>query len=178
MAWTSQEVDSRFRKVEFNRRTKKAIAFIFACVCAAQLTQRHSGEPETETIPIEKLRGNSPAHIGVSSRWPVIIQEKQPLDYGGQTTLLNVLAASSSAPTREPGIHISNHIPTTHKQGGQMSGRDHSRMHTSASNGGFDDWRRHLGDSNTAVAMVYHSRADLELVDTSGFWAPGQEDKR
>ncbi|XMA11535.1 hypothetical protein WAI453_004326 [Rhynchosporium graminicola] len=91
MAWTSQEVDSRFRKVEFNRRTKKAMAFIFACVCAAQLTQRHSGEPETETIPIEKLRGNLPAHIGVSSRWPAIMQEKQPLDYGCQTTLLNVL---------------------------------------------------------------------------------------
>lgn len=79
------------RKTKLSRDTKKVIAFLLACFCAALLMQKPSGKTRTERYGIKQPQGCATACPSGPSRWSANAQEELLLEFGDQKTLLNVL---------------------------------------------------------------------------------------
>jgi hypothetical protein len=91
ITWIGPGIENGSRKIKLSGRTKKAIAFAFACLCAALLMQNPSGMSRTKTSGTELPGGVITANSSGPSRWSANAQEELLLESGDQKTLHNIL---------------------------------------------------------------------------------------
>lgn len=111
ITWIGPEVKNGSRKIKLSKGTKKAIAFVFACLCAAQLMQKPSGKTRTETGGIEQPRGGAIAYPSGPSRWSANAQEELLLEFSDQKTLFDSLKKYASLVER---VHIPTFLSRPH----------------------------------------------------------------
>lgn len=91
ITWIGPGIENGSREIKLSRRTKKAIAFAFACLCAALLMQNPPGRSRTKTSGTELPRGGATAYPSGPSRWSANAQEELLLEFGNQKTMHNIL---------------------------------------------------------------------------------------
>ncbi|PQE05335.1 hypothetical protein CJF31_00008867 [Rutstroemia sp. NJR-2017a BVV2] len=87
----STGIENQSREIKLSRRTRKAIAFVFACLCASLLMQNPSGMSSSKTGGTELARGGTTANPSGPSRWSANTPEELLREFGDQKAMHKIL---------------------------------------------------------------------------------------